>query len=91
MPGSFSREPIAFEGLQPADEQRLVEIGAELAGVGPQVEEPCRDFLDQDAVESREALGRHLGLQLLPQFEVGLRTKLKGHALLGGMRKPSVM
>ena len=81
-------QAIAFEGLQPAHEQRLVEIGAKLAGVGPQVEKPRWDFLDQDAVEPREALGRHLGLQLLSQFKVGLRAKLQGDALLGADAHP---
>ena len=79
----FPGETEALERLQPADPERPVEIGADLARLGAKVEHPVRRLLDHGAVDPGETLGGDLRPQLLAQLQVGLRSQLQGRPLLG--------
>jgi len=59
-------QPHAPQRLQAADPERAVEVSADLAGLGPHVHDAPVRLLQHGAVDARETVGRHLGLQFLP-------------------------
>ena len=79
----FPGKPIALKCLKPADAKRSVEVGADLAGLGTEVERASSRFLDHCPVNAGEALGPYLGLKLLPQLQIRFRPELQRRALLG--------
>ena len=73
----FPGETVALQRLQPADPERAIKVGADLAGFGPQIEHPFGRLLDHRAVDAGETLGGDFCVQLLAQFQIGLRPQLQ--------------
>jgi hypothetical protein len=78
----FPGKPIALKRLEAADAKRPVEVGADLAGFGTEVEWASSRFLDHRPVDAGETLGPYLGLQLLAQLQIRFRTELQRRPLL---------
>ena len=53
----FPGEPITFQILKAADTQRAIEVGADLAGLSPQVKHPIPGLPEHGAVDAGEPLG----------------------------------
>jgi hypothetical protein len=84
MPVWTSRaRPKRWSVCKSAEPERAVEIGANLAGIGAEVEQAIQCVLDNRAVDAGQSLGGDLRPQLLAQLQVGFGPQLQRRSFLG--------